>query len=207
MSYIRKGMIAALREKGIYSGAVLEAMASVPRHLFVSEALRYRAYDDVSLPIGHGQTVSKPSVIAKMVQALELTGDERVLEIGTGSGYQSAVISLLAGSLTTVERIGELFDRARSVLFALRYANVRCIHSADFNDAEGEFDAVIVSAGIDIVPRALLCKAARRGRVVVPVSGGGVHRIKKFIVKESGPVVEEDIGEAVFVPYIPAESA
>ncbi len=207
MIRVRQAMVAALKKKGIYSGVVLDAMTAVPRHLFVSEALRYRAYDDVSLPIGYGQTVSKPSVIANMVQALELTGDERVLEIGTGSGYQSAILSLLAGSLTTLERIRELSERARSVLFGLRCSNVRCVHSADFNDAEGEFDAIIVSAGIDVMPQALLAKAAHRGRLVIPVSDGATHKIKKIIVKGPGKFIVHEIGEALFVPYIPAEIA
>src|SRR4030043_402258 len=107
MHYIRQGMINGIGKKRNCSGSVLEVMAGVPRHLFVSEALRYRAYDDISLPIGFGQTISRPSVIARMVQSLSLTGTERVLEIGTGSGYQSAVLAGLAGTVVTIERIGE----------------------------------------------------------------------------------------------------
>src|SRR4030042_3377809 len=95
-------LLPALGKKGISSSSVLDAIASVPPHLVVSEALRFHAYEDISLPIGHGQTISKPSVIAKMVQSLELTGDERVLEIGTGSGYQSAVLARVAGFLVTM---------------------------------------------------------------------------------------------------------
>ncbi len=172
MQYIKQGLIAELRKKGISSGSVLEAMASVPRHLFVSEALRFHAYDDISLPIGNGQTISKPSVIARMVQALGLTGDERVLEIGTGSGYQSAIISRLAGSLVTMERIEELFNRARGVLFGLGYRNITFLRSGDFNEAEGMFDAVIVAAGADILPVSLFGKIAPGGRLVIP-SGTG----------------------------------
>jgi protein-L-isoaspartate(D-aspartate) O-methyltransferase len=207
MKYIQRGLIAILKQKGIFSGTVLEAISAVPRHLFVSEALRYHAYDDISLPIGFGQTVSKPSVIAKMVQALQLTGEERVLEIGTGSGYQSAIISLLARSLVTMERIEELFNRARTVLHRLQYTNVRCIHSDDFNDAAGSFDAVIVSAGTEAIPTTLFRKVSTGGTLIIPVGSGTGHRIKKFIKKDSGEVMEEDIGEAVFVPYISSESA
>ena len=207
MVYIRQGLIDQLRRKGISSGAVLEAMAGVPRHLFVSEALRYRAYDDASLPIGHGQTVSKPSVIAGMVQSLDLTGDERVLEIGTGSGYQSAVLSHLADSVVTMERIGELFHRARALLFSLGYTQIRCMHSGDFHEAEGTFDAVIVAAGADILPAALFEKISPGGRLVIPVRGGGGHRIKKYVLRRSGGVTEEEIGEATFVPYVVGETA
>ncbi len=207
MQYIKQGLIADLRKKGISSSSVLEAMASVPRHLFVSEALRFHAYDDISLPIGNGQTISKPSVIARMVQALGLTGDERVLEIGTGSGYQSAIISRLAGSLVTMERIEELFNRARGVLFGLGYRNITFLRSGDFNEAEGMFDAVIVAAGADILPVSLFGKINPGGRLVIPVGNRRGHRIKKFIVKQNGVVMEEDIGEATFVPYIIEETA
>jgi protein-L-isoaspartate(D-aspartate) O-methyltransferase len=206
-SYIQQGMIETLRKKGIFSGSVLGAVAEVPRHLFVSEALRYRAYDDVSLPIGYGQTVSKPSVVGRMVQALELTGDERVLEIGTGSGYQAAVMAKLAGRVVTMERIEELFLRARSLLFSLNFSNIECILSEDFNEVEGVFDSIIVSAGTGTVPASLFRKVAAGGRLIIPVAGCSGHMIKKFIKKDDDTVIDEDIGEAVFVPYVVGESA
>jgi len=168
----------------------------------VSEALRFHAYDDRSLPIGHGQTISKPSVIASMVQSLGLTGDERVLEIGTGSGYQSAILSRLAGSVVTMERIDELCTRARALLFGLGYRNIQFLHSGDFNDAPGAFDAVIVAAGADILPVSLFGKIVPGGRLIIPVGSRSGHRIKKFIMKRDGSVVEEDLGAATFVPYV-----
>ena len=207
MRYKQQRMIGALRKKGIGAGPVLDAMARVPRHLFVSEALRYRAYDDVSLPIGHGQTISKPSVIAAMVQALELTGAERVLEIGTGSGYQSAIIAHIAPNLVTMERIGELFNRARALLFRLSYSNIQFIHSADFKSAKGEFDAVIVAAGADILPPALFGKMADGGRLIIPVGGSSGHRIKKLVRAGDDLIAGEDIGEATFVPYVATGTA
>lgn len=207
MHFVRESMIGALKKKGISSGSVLQAMACVPRHLFVSEALRFHAYNDISLPIGHGQTISKPSVIAKMVQSLGLTGDERVLEIGTGSGYQSAILSSLAGLVVTMERIEELANRARGLLFGLGYRNIQFIHSGDFNEVQGAFDAVIVAAGADILPVSLFDKITTGGRLIIPVGNRRGHRIKKFIVKQNGVVVEEDIGEATFVPYVIGETA
>jgi protein-L-isoaspartate(D-aspartate) O-methyltransferase len=207
MQYIKQAMINTLRKKGISSGSVLDAMAKVPRHQFVSEALRYHAYDDISLPIGHGQTISKPSVIAKMVQSLELTGDQRVLEIGTGSGYQAAVLSRLSESVVTMERIEELITRARGVLVGLGYQNIQFIHSGNFNDVPGQFDAVIVAAGAYIVPATLLSKVAPGGRLVIPVGNRTGHNIKKFIKRRDGSVVEEEIGFATFVPYIAGETA
>ncbi len=202
MQLIRHNMVNGLFEKGIPSGPVLEVMSVLPRHLFVSDAFRYRAYDDISLPIGFGQTISKPSVIARMVHSLMLTGSERVLEIGTGSGYQTAILSAVAGSVVSIERIGELYERARSVISGMSLHNVRLLHSGDFNDAEGCFDAIIVAAGAEILPVELLSKLAPGGRLVIPVSSGSGHRIMRFYVLTDGRVMEEEIGEAVFVPLI-----
>jgi len=200
-------MARQLSSMGIYSGSVLEAVYRIPRHLFVSEALRYMAYEDTSLPIGFGQTISKPSVIAKMVQALGLTGTERVLEIGTGSGYQSAIISGLAGSLVTMERIKNLHLRARDILFTLNCKNVSAVHTDDFNEVDGLFDAIIVAAGADIFPVELLNKLENGGVLVIPVGDSSGHRIKKYIKRCESDFIEENIGEARFVPYIVGETA
>jgi protein-L-isoaspartate(D-aspartate) O-methyltransferase len=200
-------MIEDLKRRGISSSSVLDSMVRVPRHLFVSEALRYRAYDDISLPIGYGQTISKPSVIARMVEALRLTGEERVLEIGTGSGYQSAVIASLAGELVTMEIIEELFLKARSLLVTLGFSNVNIFHSGDFRTTQGLFDAVVVAAGADILPVELFEKVKDGGRLVIPLRHGRKHRIKRFIKKAADSIIEEEIGSATFVPYIHNESA
>lgn len=202
MQYVRNNMIASLKKKGVSSGAVLDVMARVPRHMFVSEALRFRAYDDISLPIGHGQTVSKPSIIGRMVQSLNLRGDERVLEVGTGSGYQSAVISALAGKLVSMERIKELSDRAKNLLFSLGYSNIQFLATDTFTDAEGLFDCIIVCAGADIFPSVLLEKLAVGGTLLVPVTEGDAHLIKKYSKRRDSSIVEETIGQATFVPLI-----
>lgn len=204
MHYIRGEMVDALARGGISSSAVLDVLSRVPRHLFVSEALRYQAYRDISLPIGFGQTISKPSVIAKMVQAIALTGDERVLEIGTGSGYQSAVLAELAGSVVTLERIGELAARARALLVSLDYTGITCLHDGDFGKLNGEFDRIIVAAGADILPAELFGKLVNGGILVIPVAGGDGHIIKKFIKKNEQSILEENIGTATFVPLIRA---
>ncbi len=202
----RRAMAAGLSRGGIYSGAVIGVMARVPRHLFVSEALRYRAYDDISLPIGFGQTLSRPRVIALMVQGLNLTGDERVMEIGTGSGYQSAVLAELAGSVITFERIESLYRRARDVLFSLDYANVRPVFGDDFREAEGPFDAIVVAAGAKTVPGGLIDRLSPGGRLVIPLQDGHGHRIMRFI-RKGNSVIEEGLGTATFVPYVGSESA
>ena len=203
MQLIRHNMINCLFKKGIPSGAVLDVMSAVPRHLFVSDAFRYRAYDDISLPIGFGQTISKPSVIARMVQALSLTGVERVMEIGTGSGYQTAILSAVSGRVVSFERIESLYHRARTVLSGMCFcSNVTFIHSGDFRDIDGLFDAIIVAAGADILPVELLSRLGPNGRLVIPVSEGEGHRIKKYLKRQDGTVMEEEIGEAVFVPLV-----
>ncbi len=203
MTNARVNMVRKLENKGISSGSVLEAMMKVPRHLFVSDALCYRAYDDTSLPIGFGQTISTPSVVASMVQSLRLTGDERVLEIGSGSGYQAAVLGELAGIVTGMERIAELADRSRGVIFSLKYSNIKIVNSDDFNSVEGNFDRIIVAAGVKIFPVELLEKLEPGGVLVIPVDDStNNHVIKRFIKKSDTDYFEEVIGRANFVPYL-----
>ncbi len=198
----RLAMVEKLQQKGISSGSVLEAMLRVPRHLFVSDALCYRAYDDTSLPIGFGQTISTPSVVASMVQSLKLTGDEKVLEIGSGSGYQAALLAELSSSVTAMERIPELAERSRSVLGSLGYT-VRVITDDDFNVIDSVFDRIIVAAGVAIMPYNLLEKLEPGGILVIPVNeNGSGHRIKRFVRKKDNDYFEEVIGMATFVPYI-----
>lgn len=198
----RRNMVMKLDQRGISSGSVLDAMMRVPRHLFVSEALCYRAYDDTSLPIGFGQTISTPSVVASMVQSLRLTGDESVLDIGSGSGYQSAVLAELAGSVTAMERIPELAERSRTVLQKLGYM-IRVINADNFNEIEGSFDRIIVAAGVKIFPSELLAKLNEGGILVIPVDESGRnHQIKRIVKKRDNDFFEEIIGRATFVPYI-----
>ncbi len=198
----RRNMVIKLEQRGISSGSVLEAMMRVPRHFFVSDALCYRAYDDTSLPIGFGQTISTPSVVASMVQSLRLTGDESVLDIGSGSGYQSAVLAELSGSVTAMERIPELAERSRGVLQQLGY-RIRVINSDDFNEVEGSFDRIIVAAGVKIFPSELLAKLNEGGILVIPVDESGKnHQIKRIVKKKNDDLFEEIIGRATFVPYI-----
>jgi len=198
----RRNMVIKLEQKGISSGSVLDAMMRVPRDQFMSEALCYRAYDDTSLPIGFGQTISTPSVVASMVQSLRLTGDEKVLEIGSGSGYQAAVLAELAGEVTAMERIPELAERSKTVLKSLGY-NIHVINGDNFNDIDNIFDRIIVSAGVRIFPADLLAKLNDGGILVIPVDESGKnHQIKRYVKKGESGYFEEIIGRATFVPYI-----
>ena len=207
MKHIRENLLDGLSSKGVASSGIIDIMKRVPRHFFVSEALRYKAYDDTSLPIGFGQTISKPSIIAKMVESLELTGTERVLEIGTGSGYQSAILAEAAQYVVTIERIKELSIRARNRLFSLKYINIQCIHTHDFNDADGLFNVIIVAAGADLLPTDLFKKLESSGILVIPVKEGNGHEIKKYIKKKDSFFEEVNIGKATFVPFISEECA
>lgn len=194
-----------LEAQGITDRRVLAAMRAVPRHLFVESALADRAYDDRALPIGERQTISQPSMVALMTQALELTGTERVLEIGTGSGYQAAILSHLASRVYSVERIKALADRAREVLDRLkRFTVVVKVFDGTFGwPEEAPFDAVIVTAGAPAVPHPLIDQLAEGGRLVVPVGDRDGQQLIK-VVKRRGAVQSSVLTECAFVPLIGA---
>ena len=195
-----EGQIAA---RGIRDKRVLEAMAKVPRHLFLDEALWDQAYGDHPLPIGHGQTISQPYIVALMSQELGLKGDERVLEIGTGCGYQAAILAELARTVFSVERIPALLSRARRTLDRLGYTNV----FLKLDDGtwgwreEAPFDAIIVTAGAPAVPAPLVEQLADPGVMVIPVGDEFSQSLVK-ITKRDGEVVEEHRGGVRFVKLI-----
>ena len=167
----RSQLVETLQGKGVRDMAVLRAVATIPRHLFVPASLRHQAYDDVALPIGAGQTISQPYVQARSCELLRLTGRERVLEIGTGSGYQTALLSMLAETVFSVERIADLARHAHEVVRELGLANVTIMH----NDGtlgwkpNAPYDAIVVAAASPSIPQPLLDQLAPGGRLVVPV--------------------------------------
>jgi len=194
--------------RGIRDQAVLDAMASVPREAFLAADLAEFAYDDTPLPIPHQQTISQPYVVAFMIEALGLKGGERVLEIGTGSGYAAAVLACIAREVYTVERHRDLADTAASRLARLGYTNVRVLHgdgTLGWPDY-APYDAVVVTAGAPAVPRALVDQLALGGRLVIPV---GRHPVEQTLLRvtrlESGGVREEDLGGVRFVPLVGAQ--
>jgi protein-L-isoaspartate(D-aspartate) O-methyltransferase len=200
----RGRMIERLREQGIRDPRVLAAMTAVPRHIFVEEAMAHRAYDDTALPLGYGQTISQPYVVARMV---ELAGEGRelgkTLEIGCGCGYQAAVLAQLAKEVFAVERIGPLLQRARENLRQARLQRVRLKH-ADGNLGLPEaapFDTIIVSAASAHVPPSLLEQLAPGGRLVLPL-GSGTQMLK--LIERSDDGFREKTFDAVrFVPMLP----
>jgi protein-L-isoaspartate(D-aspartate) O-methyltransferase len=196
-----------LAGRGITDRRVLEAMAAVPRHLFVESALAERAYEDRALPIGERQTISQPFMVALMTQALELTGGERVLEIGTGSGYQAAVLAQLATRVCTVERVKPLAERARHTLDRLKiYHVVIKVFDGTFGwPDEAPFDAIIVTAGSPAVPKPLIDQLKENGRLVAPVGDRDGQRLIK-VVKRQSEIHATTLTECAFVPLIGAHA-
>jgi protein-L-isoaspartate(D-aspartate) O-methyltransferase len=199
-----------LRRRGIRDERVLGAMAAVPRERFVAERWRRRAYDDGALPIGHGQTISQPWVVAAICEGLELAGDEHVLEVGTGSGYSAAVLARLADRVTSVERIDELAAEARATLADLGTGNVEVIAGdASGGLAEaGPFEAIAVHASAPGLPAGLVAELKPGGRLVIPIAERGADMLTAFRRVDEGdePRLERSvIGPCRFVPLIGEE--
>jgi protein-L-isoaspartate(D-aspartate) O-methyltransferase len=200
----RDRLIARLREQGITDNEVLERIRSVPRHVFVDEALASRAYEDTALPIGHGQTISQPYIVARMTQALLEGGKPRkVLEVGTGCGYQTAVLAPLVVNVYSVERIAALQLKARQVLRDLRISNVYMKHGDGFEGwaAHAPFDGIIVAAASYAVPPALLEQLADGGRLVIPVGSDREQQLLR-ITRRGERYEREVLGAVVFVPLL-----
>ena len=200
----RDRLVQRLQEEGISNMQVLEVIRSTPRHIFVDEALASRSYEDTALPIGHGQTISQPYVVARMTAALLESGPlNRVLEVGTGSGYQAAVMAPLAGEVYSVERIQPLLDQARARLTELQLRNVRLKHS-DGSWGWPEFapyDAIIATAAPEQVPEALLQQLAIGGRLVMPVGPQGVQELILLTRTEDG-FDRQVLDKVSFVPML-----
>jgi protein-L-isoaspartate(D-aspartate) O-methyltransferase len=198
-------MVERLRERyGIKDEKVLEAMRSVPRHFFVTEALRGRAYDDNALPINFNQTISQPFIVARMSELLEINKQSRVLEIGAGSGYQTAILARLASQVYAIERIGELAREAQTRIreLGIYNATVKAFDGTLGWNAHGPYDAILVAAGGPRIPDPLVAQLKVGGRLVIPV---GVVRESQKLVRviktESGQKIEEH-GSCQFVPLI-----
>lgn len=191
--------------RGISDQAVIKAMLEVPRHLFVDGALQGRAYGDHPLPIAEGQTISQPFIVAYMTQALQLKGHETILEIGTGSGYQAAVLSRLCDQVYTVERMNPLLSGARKVFSTLRYFNILPkLDDGTTGWAEhAPYDAIIVTAGGPNIPQTLIDQLSDSGRMIIPVGERG-SQLLKLVVKEEGDVTVEDLASVRFVDLVGA---
>ena len=200
----RDRLVQRLREQGIANLAVLERIRNVPRHIFVDEALGSRAYEDTALPIGYGQTISQPYIVARMTEALlEAGATDNVLEVGTGCGYQTAVLAPLVTRLYTIERIEPLLARARERLKELGIRNVRFRHGDGTLGwkAHAPFDGILVAAAPLTVPEALVKQLRVGGRLLVPIGPEGEQELVRFTRREQG-VQRESIGAVAFVPLL-----
>jgi protein-L-isoaspartate(D-aspartate) O-methyltransferase len=203
----RAEMIATqLRTRGIRDERVLHAMARIPRHLFVAEEYRPQAYEDHPLPIGEDQTISQPFIIAVSLQALELRGNESVLEVGTGSGYQTALLALLARFVYSIERHAKLAESAASVLKELGLPNVKVVIGDGSHGIPeyAPFDAVIVSAAAPNIPNSLFQQLSEGGRMVIPVGPPHAQELQ-LVRKQDGRAVIEVLEGCRFVPLVGAE--
>jgi len=190
--------------RGIKSTVVLDAMRNVPRHLFIPESMQSSAYDDSPLPIGLGQTISQPYIVAYMTEQLAPYSGMKVLEIGTGSGYQAAVLDYIGCEVYTLELLNEHADRAREVLAASGYGNVHVRHGNGFSglSEEAPFDAIIVTAAPDVIPPALIEQLKDGGKMIIPV--GEVHSVQslKLLIKDGENLTTNDLLLVRFVPMV-----
>jgi len=200
----RERMVERLREQGIADHRVLQAMAGVPRHLFVEEALASRAYEDTALPIGFGQTISQPYVVARMIEFLVQNREAgKVLEVGTGCGYQAAVLASIAAEVYSIERIRELLERARANLRELRLKNLRLAHGdgAAGLESAAPFDSIILAAAAPGMPQALLRQLAPGGRMILPLRESGADAQRLVLVERGARGYTETALDPVrFVP-------
>jgi len=195
-----------LRGRDVVDERVLAAMERVPRELFVPERLQRRAYEDAALPIGEGQTISQPYMVARIAEALALTGDEHVLDVGTGSGYQAAALAELADEVDTIERIPALAEQARDNLKAAGYERVQ-VHVGDGSQglaARAPFNAIAVAAAAPELPQTLYEQLELRGRLVVPVGRRGVQQLQVIVRSPEGPAVLRSV-PCRFVPLLGEE--
>jgi protein-L-isoaspartate(D-aspartate) O-methyltransferase len=199
----RRRLVEALQEKGVRDLSVLRAFDLTPRHLFVPTGMRHRAYEDSALPIGNGQTISQPSTHARYLELLALTGKERVLEIGTGSGYQTVLLSHLASQVFSIERVGTLVTQARDAIRAAGAPNVSLL-AGDGTLGWREYapyDAILVTAGSPTVPTPLAEQLAEGGRLLIPI-GDREEQTLTLFTKRGEALERRDIGAARFVPLI-----
>jgi protein-L-isoaspartate(D-aspartate) O-methyltransferase len=192
-----------LKARGIRNPRILKAFLDVPRHKFVEEYLKYKAYDDYPLSIGYGQTISQPFMVALMTEALDPQPGDKILEIGTGSGYQAAILSRLCSTVYTVERVSALASRARKVLDELGYFNIhiRITDGSMGLPQDAPFDGIIVTAGAPHVPDALMEQLKEDGKLVIPVGDQTLQELKRITKTKEG-IMEESLGGCRFVKLI-----
>ena len=199
----RKMVEEQLVERGVKNLSVLEAMSRVPRHLFAQDSLQHRAYGDTPLPIGENQTISQPYIVGSMTEALALKGEERVLEIGTGSGYQTAIIAELCRQVFTIERLNNLSRKAQNILESLNYMNIvfKMFDGTYGWPDQAPFDAILITASAPEIPDSLVKQLGDGGRLVAPIGGADKQKLV-VLTKKGDRVSRRDLVNCKFVPLI-----
>jgi len=202
-THLRAGMVDAVRKRGIRDERVLQAMRDVPRHLFVPAVVAAKAYGLGALPIGAKQTISQPFIVARMIELLELTGKEKVLEIGTGTGYQAVVLSKLCAKVFSIERVNELALRAAELVREMKIHNVSVkVFDGTYGwSDQAPFDRIIVAAAAPAVPEPLVQQLARKGKMIIPIGPEGNQRLA-LVSRVGTSTAIEDRGSAEFVPLV-----
>lgn len=200
---LRKKLVDSIRERGINAASVLEAINKVPRHLFMDSSFLEFAYEDKAFPIGSGQTISQPYTVAFQTQLLEISKNDKVLEVGTGSGYQSCVLMELGAKVYTIERQKELYQKAKLLFPKLGYRPKLVTYGDGYKGLPtyGPFDKIIVTAGAPFIPKALVNQLKPGGILVIPV-GEDVQTMKRVLKAEDETLIEEDFGAFKFVPML-----
>lgn len=201
---LRKNLIAELRSKGISDEKVLKAMGMIPRHRFIDATFQHMAYEDVALRINESQTISQPYTVAFQTEVLEVASGMKVLEIGTGSGYQACVLAELGVQLVTIERFKSLHESAKRMLLFMSYNEVICIHGDGYlgYEAEGPYDRIIVTAAAPGIPDQLIAQLKDGGKMVIPVDNGGENQQMLVVTKEAGEIQIEEGPDFRFVPMV-----
>ncbi len=199
----RERLIARLREQGIVNERVLDVIYNLPRHLFIDEALTHRAYEDTALPIGSGQTISQPYVVARMTEVILEVNPKRVLEVGTGCGYQCAVLSQLVDEVYSIERIDVLYRKAFRILRELKIDNAKLRYGDGYAGwpEKAPFDAILVAAAPEEIPPALLHQLSEGGRLIIPVGSGSQQQLQSF-TRRGDEFYQEDLDSVIFVPML-----
>lgn len=205
---MRKKLVAAIREKGIHDEAALNAMEMVPRHLFAFEsAFIERAYEDTAFPIGEGQTISQPYTVAYQTQLLEVEKGDKILEVGTGSGYQACILAEMGARVFTIERMKKLYQKTKALLPALGYGQVKCFFGDGYEGlpAFAPFDKILVTAAAPALPEKLIPQLKNGGILVIPEGGGHMQLMKRYTKISTAEIKEEVFDTFKFVPLLPGK--
>lgn len=205
---LRKKLIDSIRDKGITDENVLEAMMNIPRHYFLDTALEHIAYQDRAFPIGEGQTISQPYTVAYQTQLLEVKPYEKILEIGTGSAYQAAVLAEMSASVFTIERQKKLYELNKAFILKTKYPNIKFFYGDGFEGLPtyAPFDKIIITAAAPFIPPKLIEQLKPSGKMVVPLDDNGVQKMMRITKNEDGTLDEETFSNFSFVPMLKGRS-